>query len=282
MIAVKMFVITKRKLIQVAVAVVLAIGLIAGVVVLLRSGAAETFSLGSARQPQIEEYELEVNAAARRELPIYNVGREDKKIALTIDAAWEADKTDGILEILEKEGIKSTWFLCGYWVENCPEEVKKLHEQGHVIGNHSATHPHMSKMSAGEIAEDLKAMDDKLEKVTGVRSTLFRAPYGEYDDNVIKTARGAGYEVIQWDVDTVDWKDERTVEQIYKRVMDNVKSGSIILCHNNAKHVLEYMPLIIQDLKSQGYEFVTVPELLLQGEFTIDNNGTMQPKGEAS
>lgn len=230
----------------------------------------------------LDEYELEVVASARRELPIYNVGREDNKIALTIDAAWEDKSTIALLDLFDEKDVKTTWFLCGYWVDDHPDKVEELAKRGHVIGNHSATHPHMSKLSSEQIKGELTQVSTNVTRITGTPTTLFRPPYGEYDDNVVTSARAAGYEVIQWDVDTVDWKESATVDSILNRVLKNVKSGSIILCHNNATHVLEYMPQLIDALKERGFEFVTVPELLLEGEFTIDNNGTMQAKSQAS
>lgn len=274
--AVQLFVITKQKLIAIAACIIalILIGIIC--YMCMADDASSVFKFAS-KWPDVETYELDVTAAARRELPIYCVEREDKKIAFTIDAAWEDFKTEEILDILDKNEIKTTWFLCGYWVDNCKDKVKLIADKGHEIGNHSATHPHMSKLTATQIEKELKDMDDKLEKITNKRSTLFRPPFGEYDDNVIRASKKAGYEVIQWDVDTIDWKNERSVDTIIKTVMGKVKPGSIILAHNNAKHITEYLPLLIKELKAQGYEFVTVSELIHQGQTTIDANG-MQKK----
>jgi polysaccharide deacetylase family sporulation protein PdaB len=275
---VKIYVVKKRTLIIVAAAVIGAILLIIGLIALAtaKDNASETSALA------YDEYEIELAAGANRELPVYSVERSDKKIALTIDAAWESDKTTEILADLEKENIKATFFLVGMWVDKYPEKVKMISDKGHEIGNHSDAHPHMNTLSAAQITDELKKMDDKLEAITGKRSTLFRAPYGEYNDNVIKAVRASGHEPIQWDVDTIDWKPERTTDMILSRVMKMTNAGSIILCHNNGYTIEDYLPKLISQLKNAGYEFVTVSELLLQGETTIDNNGRQQGAKKAT
>ncbi len=152
----------------------------------------------------IEEYELNVLAGKQRALPVYSVARTDKAIALTIDAAWEDDKTAFILDTLKKHDVKATFFLCGVWVEAYPEHVKAIAEDGHVIGNHSLTHPHMNELTASAVQKEIADLDDRIEALTGSRTTLFRAPYGEYNDTVINAVREIGYEPIQWNLDTVD------------------------------------------------------------------------------
>ena len=178
----------------------------------------------------VEQYELEVLAGLMQELPVYSVSRSDKRIALTIDAAWEDDKTDFILDTLKEYDIKATFFLCGFWVNDYPDKVKAISDAGHEIGNHSLTHPHMSKLSPEQMKSELSQFDNLLEPIIGRRTKLFRAPYGEYDDRVIKTVREAGYEVIQWNIDTVDWKPERSAQTILDTVLPKLSDGSIILC----------------------------------------------------
>lgn len=226
----------------------------------------------------VEEYELSVLPLRARALPVYGVGREDKKIALTIDAAWDADKTPFILDTLDTYNIKATFFLCGVWVNTYPEYVKEIANRGHEIGNHSLTHPHMNKLSAEEVKKELTELDDVIESLTGKRCTLFRPPYGEYNDTVINAVREAGYEPIQWSRDTVDWKKERSAQTILDGVLQKLTSGDIILCHNNGYKIETYLPTLIETCQQNGYTFVTVSELLLEGETTIDNNGIQQGK----
>ena len=236
-----------------------------------RSGTAETMA-------QVEAYELNVLPMQGRELPVYGVSRGDSSIALTIDAAWDADKTPFILDTLDKYGLKATFFLCGVWVKQYPDFVKEIARRGHEIGNHSLTHPHMNRMDAIAIQKELKDLDDMLEELTGRRSTLFRPPFGEYNDTVIKAAREAGYEVIQWSRDTVDWKKDRSAQTILDGVLKKLQSGDIILCHNNGYRIETYLPVLLETAQQKGFRFVTVSELLLSGETSIDNNGFQQAK----
>ncbi|MBR0135510.1 MAG: polysaccharide deacetylase family protein [Clostridia bacterium] len=224
----------------------------------------------------VEEYELEVFPGLMKELPVYSVRRSDKRIALTIDAAWQDDKTEFILSTLSEYDIPATFFLCGFWVKEHPEQVKAIAQAGHEIGNHSMTHPHMSKLSSSAIKAELDEFEKAIEPLIGRRTKLFRAPYGEYNDNVINTLRENGYEVIQWNIDTIDWKEERTSEQILDSVLPRLADGSIILCHNNGYRIEQYLPVLIRTALERGYEFVTVSELLLAGDTVIDVNGVQK------
>ena len=227
---------------------------------------------------QAENYELNVLPMKSRELPVYGVGRSDDRIALTIDAAWDADKTPFILDTLDKYGVKATFFLCGVWVKQYPEYVKEIAKRGHEIGNHSLTHPHMNRMDSIAIQKELSDLDDMLQELTGKRSTLFRAPFGEYNDTVIKAAHEAGYEGIQWSRDTVDWKKDRSAQTILDGVLKKLQSGDIILCHNNGYKIETYLPVLIETAQQKGFSFVTVSELLLSGETSVDSNGIQQAK----
>ncbi len=212
----------------------------------------------------------------KKELPIYSVETEDKKVALTFDAAWGDNYTLGILDILDKHNIKGTFFLVGFWVDEHPDHVKEIAKRGHEIGNHSTNHPYMSQLSDDEIIKELEITSDKIEDLTGKRPTLFRPPFGDYDDRVINLCREKGYYVIQWDVDSLDWK-ELGVQPVVDRVTRNVRNGSIVLFHNNAKYILEFLPVIIERLKAEGYEFVTVSDLIYKDDFHIDNTGRQIP-----
>lgn len=154
-------------------------------------------------------------AQGERRLPIYCVQTEEPKVSVSFDAAWGADDTDQLLQILKENDVKATFFLCGYWVEKYPDEVKKIAAAGHDLGNHSATHPHMSQISAEEIAQELQKCHANVKKLTGVEMELFRPPFGEYDNHVIETAEQNGYYTIQWDVDTptIKRKAVRTLEK---------------------------------------------------------------------
>lgn len=218
-------------------------------------------------------------SASARELPIYSVQSETARVALTFDAAWGAEDTQILIDALGKYGAKATFFVVGEWVDKYPDAVRSLHAAGHSVMNHSDTHPHMSQLAADGILKEANRASDKIEKITGVRPDLLRVPYGDYNDTVIKTLRSGGYQVIQWDVDSLDWKD-LSANEICRRVTDKVKPGSIVLFHNAAKHTPEALPVILANLKDKGYEFVTVSEMILRENYYIDHTGKQMPSVE--
>lgn len=216
-------------------------------------------------------------SATERLLPIYNVQRDDKVVAMSFDAAWGNEDTQILIDILDKYNVNTTFFVVGDWVDKFPESVKALADAGNEIMNHSSNHAHFSKLTEEQIVEDVNNCNNKIEKITGKRPTLFRCPYGEYDDHVVKAINSMGMTAIQWNVDSLDWK-EISAEEIQQRVLKNVEPGSIILFHNAAKNTPAALPGIIESLQSQGYKIVPVSQILLQGEYTIDHKGTMIPK----
>lgn len=215
-------------------------------------------------------------SATTRQLPIYCVQRDDKVASLTFDAAWGNEDTEQLISILGKYGVKATFFVVGDWVVKYPESVKQLHDAGHEVMSHSDDHAHFSKLTAQQIKDNINASNDKIEAVTGVRPTLFRAPYGEYDDHVISTINDMGIHTIQWDVDSLDWKDLSAAD-ITKRVTSKVMNGSIVLFHNAAKNTPEALPAIIEYMIGEGYSLIPVSDILLSGEYTIDHTGRQMP-----
>ena len=211
-------------------------------------------------------------SAAKRVLPIYSVQRDDRVVSLSFDAAWGNEDTQMLIDILAKYNVKATFFVVGEWVDKYPESVKALHDAGHEVMNHSDAHPHMAKLTAKQIIDEVNRCSDKIEAVTGVRPTLFRCPYGEYDDNVIGTVNGMGLTAVQWDTDSLDWK-KLTAGEIYKRVSTKVQPGSIVLFHNAGLHTPEALPSIIEYLLAEGYTIVPISEILLTGDTYIDHTG---------
>jgi len=215
-------------------------------------------------------------AATSRQLPIYCVQRDQKMLSISFDAAWGNEDTQQLIDILGQYNVKATFFVVGDWVDRYPESVKALHDAGHEIMNHSNTHAHLPQLSAQQITDDLNACNDKIEAITGVRPTLIRLPYGDYDDNSIRTIRTMGMEPIQWDVDSLDWKDLSAAD-ITKRVTGKVCPGSIVLFHNAAKHTPEALPGIIECLLQDGYTFVPISQIILTRDYTIDHTGRQCP-----
>ena len=193
-----------------------------------------------------------------------------------LPSPWGNEDTQELIDILGRYGVRATFFVVGDWVDKYPESVKALHDAGHEVMNHSNDHAHMTQLSKEEIIADVEACNDKIEAVTGVRPTLIRPPYGEYDDHVIAAIRSIGMEPIQWDVDGSHWK-EISAQEIAQRVTSRVQSGSIVLFHNAALHTPEALPGILECLLQEGYTFVPISELILEEPYTIDHTGRQCP-----
>ena len=174
--------------------------------------------------------------------------------------------------------MRATFFVVGRWVDKYPESVRALSNAGHEVMNHSDDHAHFAPLSDDEIRANVAACNDKISAVTGKTPTLFRPPYGEYDDDVISAVNSMGMDVIQWDVDSLDWKDYEA-DTIYSRVTSKVRPGSIVLFHNAALHTPEALPRIIEFLIKDGYDIVPVSELILHGDCVIDHTGRQFPAG---
>lgn len=209
--------------------------------------------------------------------PIYSVDTGNKRVAISFDAAWGADKTAGIMDILDAKGARATFFLVGFWAEKYPDKVKEIASRGFEIGNHTANHPRMSKLTKEQMELEIKSVNNTIKELTGKAPTVFRPPFGDYNDALIETVRGLDMHCIQWSIDSLDWK-ELGVDDMVSRCTKNVKNGDIILCHNNSKYILDALPRILDGLKKQGFEVVSVSELIHSGDYTVDNNG-VQHKG---
>lgn len=207
-----------------------------------------------------------------RKVPIYNVETEEKQVAISFDAAWGADKTQGIIDILNEFDCTATFFLVGFWVDDYPDMVKAIDEAGMEIGTHSNTHPDMVKLDKTTMKSELETSISKIENITDKKVSLFRAPFGSYNNDLLDTAEELGLKTIQWDVDSLDWKG-LSASDISSRVMSRVKNGSIILMHNNSDNILDALRLVLNRLKVQGYKVTGISELIYQEDYTIDRNG---------
>ncbi len=212
------------------------------------------------------------NTFQGKELPIYRVSRSDNLMAISFDAAWGNEDTEEIIEILEKYKVKATFFVVGEWADKYPESVKALYEAGHEIMNHSDTHPHMTQLSEEDMLKEVENCSMKIQKITGERPILFRPPYGDYNNNVISTLFENGYYSVQWDVDSLDWKD-LSAEEITERVVSKAKEGSIVLFHNAALHTPEALPAIIETLQGKGLRLVKISELIYKENYKINSQG---------
>ena len=213
-----------------------------------------------------------VSATNQKLLPIYRVNTEETKVALTMNCAWNADDIDSILKILEENQTKITFFMVGDWIDKFPEAVKKIYEDGHEIGSHSDTHPHVNNLSYDKNVEEIEKSNDKIEKITGNRTKIYRAPYGEYNNTVIQAAHDKGYQVIQWSLDTLDYTG-LTGEEMWKRLNDKLKAGDIILTHNGTKHTANSLDMLLKNIKGKGLEVVRISDLIYKENAQIDVNG---------
>lgn len=224
-----------------------------------------------------ENKTVQTSAGNEKLLPIYNVETDEKKVAFTMNCAWNADDIDSILQTLKENNTKITFFMVGDWIDKFPDMVKKIYEEGHEIASHSNTHPHVNNLTYEQNIEEIEKSNDKIEKITGKRTKIYRAPYGEYNNTVIKAAQDKGYYTIQWNLDTLDYTG-LTGDEMWSRIGDKLKSGDIILSHNGTKHTADSLDMLIKNIKQKGYEIVKVSDLIYLKNYTINSSGTQLKK----
>ncbi len=216
---------------------------------------------------------VSVFANNSKKLPIYCVDTDKKQIAISFDAAWGADDTDTLISILKEYNVPATFFVVGAWVDKYPDEVKRLSDAGHQVQNHSNSHPNMPQLSNSQMKDEIETCNKKIESITGKKPTLFRPPYGDYNNNTVEVVEQCGMKCIQWSVDSLDWKENATAQSIAKRVTSKVTNGSIVLFHNDAQFTPAALPTILKTLKDEGYEFVFISDLIMEDNYIIDHSG---------
>lgn len=212
------------------------------------------------------------SASATKKLPIYSVQTDKKQVAITFDAAWTNQDTNELIKILKKHKAIATFFIVGDWADRFPESVKAFYDAGHTIANHSDTHKAFSKCSREEIRKEIVDCNEKLEKITGDKVTLVRAPSGDYTKESLEVADSLGMQTIQWNCDSLDYT-KISVEEIVNRVVKGTQNGSIILFHNGVENTAEALDRILTELKKQGYSFVSVNSLIYKDNFYLDHTG---------
>ncbi|RDY24408.1 polysaccharide deacetylase [Romboutsia maritimum] len=210
-------------------------------------------------------------------MPIHKVDTDEKKIALTFDVAWGTENINDIMGILEKHNIKATFFLVGSWVDDNKELVKKIHDAGHEIGNHSNTHANMTKLSDEDITNEIQTTSEKISNIIGEKINLYRPPFGEIDNTSMEICQALDYKVIKWDVDSLDWKDIGP-NHVIERVVKNTQPGSIILFHANVSNVKNYLESIISQFEKDGYKMVKVSDLIYKDNYMINSSGVQKLK----
>jgi len=193
--------------------------------------------------------------------------RNVKKVALTFDDGPDSVYTPQILDVLRKHKVKATFFLVGERAELFPDVVKKIVKGGHVIGNHSMTHPNIMKLNKEQTFQEIQKCEDVLSALTGYKPALFRSPYGSLDSQKVEEISELDVKLIAWNIDSLDWKS-LTAEQVKANILENVREGSIILQHSsgskkeNLTGSVAALDEVIKTLKKEKYKFVTVSELL--------------------
>lgn len=196
------------------------------------------------------------------------VTASSKQIALTFDAGWEYETTIPLLNMLDQQGVKATFFLRALWVKDHPELAKEILKRGHSVQNHSLTHPHMKEMTEAEIRKEFTESTAIFKSVLGITPTLFRPPFGEYDAEVLKVAGEQGYRyTVMWSIDTIDWATTYngvTVDEkfITDRVLNKVTDKDIVLMHIAYMKTVNALPGMIRTLKDRGYTFKTIPQMV--------------------
>ncbi len=214
-----------------------------------------------------------------RRVPIYAVDTTEKKVAISFDAAWGADKTRDIMNALERYDCNATFFLVGFWIDKYSDIVKEIEARGFEIGSHSNTHPDLTKLSAEKIALELSSVSDKLKPLLKNKVRVFRFPFGAYNNKAIEEVEKQGFVPVQWSIDSLDWKGI-SAAKISANILSKVKSGDIILCHNNADNIVEALDTVLPMLISKGYKVVSVSELLYSDGYSINSQGIQIKNGD--
>lgn len=209
--------------------------------------------------------------------PIYSVDLPEKKIAFSFDATWGSSRTEQILQILDKNQIKTTFFLTNIWMNDYPQLTKAIAERGHELALHSANHPRMTELTPEKIEEELLNNAKLIEELTKQKASLFRPPFGAYNNKVIEVVQKNSLIPIQWSIDSLDWKD-LSEQQIFERISKRKIPGAIILFHNDGKNTPQALQPIIDDLIKDGYKIVPISELIYHDNYYIDINGIQRSR----
>jgi len=207
---------------------------------------------------------IEAKPAAR--LIRESSNKELKRVAITFDDGPDEYFTPQVLDILKEYNVKATFFIVGSVASKNPDVLKRIDEEGHVVASHGWSHSNFTKLSNKKIAQELQKTNDLIEEITGKPTSLFRLPYGDFNQRVLETVANEGYHNIYWSIDPRDWSGISSKE-IVNHIKEKIEPGAIILLHSNGSkdsipNTAKALPHIIEYLQEQGYEMVTIPELL--------------------
>lgn len=193
---------------------------------------------------------------------IYKAETNEKVIAFTFDDAPDEIYTPQILDVLKKHDVKATFFLLGARVKKYPHIVKRIYNEGHIIGNHTYWHPELTKTGVANMVWEINENEKAIKSVLGFNTNLFRAPYGALNEEMVRKLKEMGYQGIGWSIDSEDWKGI-TKGEIKANILEHVHPGSIVLMHaaGNVSGTPDALEELITYLKKNGYYFVTVEDL---------------------
>lgn len=217
--------------------------------------------------------------------PIYAVNVTNQAIGITFDISWGEKTAEPILDILKQEKVQATFFLSSPWAAKHPELVQRMVADGHEIGSHGNRHIDLNTLGPAEIQKEIVSAQTVLENLSGQKVRLIRAPNGAYDNKVISVAQKLDYRVIQWSVDSLDWKRPGPAAVIHN-VLDGIrpgqgaKPGAIILFHasDSAPDTIGALPTVIRMLKGKGYDLIPVGKLLNGAASTWPPESNLKPE----
>lgn len=230
------------------------------------------YSVGGQLASQVEDTQ------AGRTLPIYGTDDDSMRISLTMNCAWGAQDIPEILDILDQYQVRATFFVVGTWAEKYPDAVKLIYSRGHEIGNHSYSHRLPSQSTVEQLETEINRCNEIVEQITGEKPVLYRAPSGDYTNEVVQLANRLGMAAIKWTADSVDWKKDVSKTELINRILNGADSGGILLFHNDTQYTVAALPEILEQLTSRGFQFVPVSDLIYHENYEINAQGIQVKK----
>ena len=215
---------------------------------------------------------IKTASISNKPLPIYSVKRDDKKIALTFNCAWDGDDIDDYIELFNDNNINCTFFILGEWGKNNREQIINLYDNGNEIASHGFSHKSYDTLTKEQVAKDIEKSKELLKDITGESLKLIRFPSGAYDSASLDVAKEMGLKVIQWNLDSRDWQNKSS-DEIVSFVKNNISGGSILLFHTAKENSLKAVKELIPWLKDEGFELCKVSEIIYNDNYKIDHTG---------
>lgn len=204
---------------------------------------------------------LYVSLADDKEIePIFHGNVEQNKVAFVCNVFWGEEFLPDMLKTLEDNNVHITFFIGGTWAKENPDLLKNIAERGHELANHSYNHPHPNTLSKNKNKEQILKAETIIQEITGVKTSLYAPPYGEYNDVVLNAAQELEYKTIMWSIDTIDWK-RPPADVVKSRVLKKIHNGAIVLMHPT-ESTQKALPELLKELHEKGYTITTVSDVI--------------------